>query len=51
MMPAVVLDDRCGRAAVAATAGPLKGWLVIGTWSLVLGVLAARAFRADTKRR
>jgi hypothetical protein len=28
----------------------LKGWLVIGLWTLVSGALAIRAFQQDTKR-
>jgi len=49
-LPSYWMTD-AGRVAVGGDGWPLKGWLVIGTWSLVLGVLAARAFRADTKRR
>jgi ABC-2 type transport system permease protein len=40
-----------GRVAVGGEGWPVKGWLVVGCWSAVLGVLAARAYQADTKRR
>ena len=39
-----------GRVALGNGGWPVKGWLVVGCWALALGVLAARAYRADTKR-
>jgi len=40
-----------GRVAIGGDGWPMKGWLVVGCWSSVLAVLAARAYRVDTKRR
>jgi len=40
-----------GHVATGGGSWPAKGWLVVGCWAAVLGVLAVRAFRADTKRR
>ncbi len=41
---------QASRVAVGGQAWPLKGWLVVGVWSVVLGALAARAYRRDTQR-
>ena len=43
-------SDGPSRVAVGGQAWPLKGWLVVGVWSVVLGALAARAYRRDTQR-
>lgn len=40
-----------GKVAVGGNAWPMKAWLVVACWSSLLGLLAARAYRADTKRR
>ncbi len=36
--------------AIGGQAWGAKGWLVMGTWTVVLTVLAGRAYRRDTKR-
>ena len=41
---------QASRVAVGGQAWPLTGWLVVGVWSVVLGALAARAYRRDTQR-
>jgi ABC-2 type transport system permease protein len=41
---------QAGRMTVAGGAWPAKGWLVIAAWSLVLAVLATRAYRRDEQR-
>lgn len=40
-----------GHVAIGGAGWPVKAWLVVGCWSAVFGVLAARAYLADTKRR
>jgi ABC-2 type transport system permease protein len=40
-----------GRSALGGELWPGKGWLVIAVWSVVLGRLAARAYRRDTQRQ
>ena len=40
-----------GRSALGGQLWPGKGWLVIVIWSVVLGRLAARAYRRDTQRQ
>jgi ABC-2 type transport system permease protein len=41
---------QASRVAVGGQSWPLKGWLVVAVWSVVLGALAARAYRRDTQR-
>ena len=41
---------QAGHTLVGAPGWDSKGWLVIATWTLVLGALAAWAFRRDTSR-
>jgi ABC-2 type transport system permease protein len=41
---------QAGRMTVAGGTWPAKGWLVIAAWSLVLAVLATRAYRRDEQR-
>jgi ABC-2 type transport system permease protein len=41
---------QASHVAVGGQSWPLKGWLVIAAWSVVLGALAARAYRRDTQR-
>ena len=41
---------QANRVALGGDGWPLRGWLVVAVWSVVLTVLAARAYRADTGR-
>lgn len=41
---------QAGRSAAAGTGWGASGWGVIAVWTLAFGVLAARAFRRDTRR-
>jgi ABC-2 type transport system permease protein len=41
---------QAGHTLVGAPAWDSKGWIVIATWTIVLGALAAWAFRRDTAR-
>jgi ABC-2 type transport system permease protein len=41
---------QAGRSAATGTGWGASGWGVIAAWTLVLGLLAARAFRRDTRR-
>ena len=41
---------QAARVGVGAGAWPAKGWLVIAGWTVVLGIVAARAYQRDTKR-
>ena len=41
---------QASHAALGGPAWPLRGWLVIAAWSLVLTVLARWAYRRDTQR-
>jgi ABC-2 type transport system permease protein len=41
---------QANRVALGGDGWPLRGWVVVGVWSAVLVVLAARAYRADTGR-
>jgi ABC-2 type transport system permease protein len=41
---------QAGRSAVSGTGWGANGWGVIAAWTLVFGVLAARAYRRDTQR-
>ncbi len=41
---------QASHVAFGASAWPAKGWVVIGAWTAILGVLAARAYRLDTRR-
>ena len=36
--------------AIGGQAWGAKGWIVMGAWTVVLTVLAGRAYRRDTKR-
>jgi ABC-2 type transport system permease protein len=42
--------NKAGRVGLGGEVWSLKGWLVIGLWTLVSGALAIRAFQQDTKR-
>ena len=41
---------RAGQIGVGAPAWALKGWIVIGVWSVAMAVLAGWAYRRDTGR-
>ncbi|QXC62907.1 ABC transporter permease [Aquihabitans sp. G128] len=41
---------QAGKVALEGHAWPMKGWVVIGIWSLVLGRVAAWSYRRDTAR-
>ncbi len=41
---------QAGHVAVGGAAWPLKGWLVIAVWTLVIARVAQRAYRRDTGR-
>jgi ABC-2 type transport system permease protein len=41
---------QANRVALGGHAWGMRGWIVVALWSVVLTVLAARAFRADTGR-
>jgi ABC-2 type transport system permease protein len=41
---------QASRVAIGGESWGLRGWIVIGVWSIVLAALAARAYRRDTKR-
>jgi ABC-2 type transport system permease protein len=41
---------QANRVALGGDGWPLRGWAVIAVWSVVLTILAARAYRADTER-
>jgi ABC-2 type transport system permease protein len=41
---------QANRVALGGDGWPLRGWVVVGLWSAVLIVLAAKAYRADTGR-
>jgi ABC-2 type transport system permease protein len=41
---------QANRVALGGHAWPATGWIVVAAWSVVLGVLAARAYRRDTAR-
>jgi ABC-2 type transport system permease protein len=41
---------QANRVALGGDGWPLRGWVVVAVWSVVLTVLAARAYRADTGR-
>jgi hypothetical protein len=41
---------QAGHALVGEKAWSGTGWLVVGVWTVVLAVLAARAYQRDTKR-
>jgi ABC-2 type transport system permease protein len=41
---------QANRVALGGHAWPATGWIVVTGWSVVLGVLAARAYRRDTGR-
>ena len=41
---------QASRIAVGGQAWGAKGWIVMGTWTAVLSVLAGRAYRRDTRR-
>ena len=42
---------QAGHSALGGDLWPGRGWLVIGIWTVVLGRLAARAYRRDTQRQ
>jgi len=41
---------QASHVALGGAAWSATGWLVIGSWTLVLGALARAAFRRDTER-
>ena len=41
---------RASYIGIGAPSWELKGWMVIGVWSVAMGVLAGWAYRRDTKR-
>lgn len=41
---------QASRCALTGQAWPMQAWLVIGAWSAVLGLAAARAYRRTTQR-
>jgi ABC-2 type transport system permease protein len=41
---------QAGGLALSGEAWPLRGWIVLGVWTLVLVRLAARAWQRDTHR-
>jgi ABC-2 type transport system permease protein len=41
---------QANRVALGGDGWPLRGWVVVAVWSVVLTALAARAYRADTGR-
>lgn len=41
---------QASRVSIGGDGWGVQGWLVIGAWSVVLSLLAARAYRRDTKR-
>jgi ABC-2 type transport system permease protein len=41
---------QAGRTLVGAPGWDTKGWIIVATWSVVIGALAAWAFQRDTKR-
>ncbi|HXN39574.1 MAG TPA: ABC transporter permease [Solirubrobacteraceae bacterium] len=41
---------QAAHAGVGAGGWPAKGWIVVGAWTVVMGLLAARAYRRDTGR-
>ncbi len=42
---------QAGHVGLGGDAWPLHAWIVIGAWTLLLSVLAARAYRRDTDRQ
>jgi ABC-2 type transport system permease protein len=42
---------QAGHTLIGGSGWPLRGWLIVGAWSLVLGWLALQAYRTDTKRQ
>ncbi|WP_320672111.1 ABC transporter permease [Patulibacter defluvii] len=42
---------QAGHVGLGGDAWPLHAWIVVGAWTLVLGLLAARAYRRDTGRQ
>jgi ABC-2 type transport system permease protein len=42
---------QAGHTLIGGPGWPLRGWVIVGIWSLVLGRLAIRAYRTDTKRQ
>jgi len=41
---------QASHVALGAGGWPAKGWIVVGAWSVALSLLAARAYRRDTRR-
>lgn len=41
---------QASHVSISGHGWPAKGWIVIGAWTLVMAVLAARAYRGDTAR-
>jgi ABC-2 type transport system permease protein len=41
---------QAGKLALGGDAWPVKGWIVLAVWTVVLGRLAMRAYRRDTAR-
>lgn len=41
---------QASQVGIGGSAWGWTGWLVVGAWSLVLGLVAARAYRRDTER-
>jgi len=47
---ALLGPNGAGRSALGGDLWPGRGWLVVAAWTVVLGRLAARAYRRDTQR-
>ena len=46
----IVVSRRTSVLSLGGQAWGATGWIVVGAWTAVLTVLAARAYRRDTKR-
>jgi hypothetical protein len=46
----IVVGRRTSVLSVGGQAWGAPGWIVVGAWTAALTVLAARAYRRDTKR-
>jgi ABC-2 type transport system permease protein len=42
--------SQAARVGVGGSAWPAKGWLVIAVWTVVMALIAARAYQRDTQR-
>ncbi|MET0741514.1 MAG: ABC transporter permease [Candidatus Nanopelagicales bacterium] len=41
---------QAGQSAITSDAWPVKGWIVVAVWTVVLALLAMRAYQRDTSR-